>query len=506
MSRLSVSSQLTTSLTRLRHTVCWPHDVNVKIVVAVTVAVGIALRLATWWSNRSLWLDEIYLALNITDRSLAELWRPLDHDQGAPIGFLMLVKSTTMFFGTSEWVLRLIPLAAGIGAVVLFPFVARQWLPAAGACFATMLFAVTPKLIYYSSELKQYSSDVFVTLVLLWLANHPRQVWQLALVGASAVWFSHPSVFVLAGIGIVLFWQGEKSARKRFILMGLAWFASFAACYVVSLRSLSKNSYLIDYWTEYFAPMPPRSFEQAGWYLRALGWLFEGPAGMTLADISFAIPAVMLFTAGIIWALRDRPKLAVLILLPLAFTLLASILHRYPFGGRLLLFALPLLCLGMGAGWEALRPGWRDGSAWVCLGLCVAVFIAPAGTAMQQLAQQKVAEDHRAAIGFLAKNWQSGDGVYLSAMAREPFRYYGRALGIPVESAILGQPKRDDWDNVKAGIHSLQGRPRVWVFVAHERGANHQFTTWQLDQQGAQLKAKSFPGAAVYLYDLSVAR
>jgi hypothetical protein len=487
---------------RVLRTVPWRLINNIGLLMMFAIAVGTALRLAAWWNNRSFWLDEIYLALNITNRSFAELWRPLDHDQGAPIGFLMLVKTATMFFGTSEWALRLIPLAAGVGAMLLFPIVARRWLPPAGACFATLLFAVTPKLIYYSSELKQYSSDVFVMILLLWAASRPERYRVLAILGAIVVWFSHPAIFILAAIGIVLFCRADAPSRKRLVFVGMTWVFSFGVCYLVCLRELSKNQYLLNYWTEYFAPMPPRNFEQAGWYLRAVGWLFEGPAGMTLADVSFAIPAVMLFVAGLWYPSRVWP----IMLLTLTFALLASMLNRYPFGGRLLLFAVPLLHLGLGAGWEALRPGWRDVPSKLCLALCAAVFIAPAASAIQQLAQRKVTEDHRAAIEYLSEHWQAGDGVYLSAMAREPFLYYGKQFGIDVDTAVLGQPNRDDWDSVSSDITSLKGRNRVWVFIAHERGANHQFTTWQLDQHGAKLQSKSFPGTAVYLYDLSVAR
>ena len=54
---------------------------------------GTLLRLTQYLSNRSLWLDEANLALNIVNRSFLQLLKPLDNNQGAPIGFLMLERS-----------------------------------------------------------------------------------------------------------------------------------------------------------------------------------------------------------------------------------------------------------------------------------------------------------------------------------------------------------------------------------------------------------------------------
>src|SRR5262245_56132253 len=76
------------------------------------VALGLALRALPWIANRSLWADEAALALNVTRRSFAGLVKPLDFDQGAPIGFLWIEKLATLAFGPGERALRLVPLLA----------------------------------------------------------------------------------------------------------------------------------------------------------------------------------------------------------------------------------------------------------------------------------------------------------------------------------------------------------------------------------------------------------
>ena len=104
-------------------------------------------------------------------RSYAGLTSPLDYNQGAPIGFLLLVKASTELFGRSEYALRLVPFIFGIVSVLLFYRVARDFIVPSAVPLAVALFAILPPLVYYSSEVKQYSGDVMATLLLLGMAR-----------------------------------------------------------------------------------------------------------------------------------------------------------------------------------------------------------------------------------------------------------------------------------------------------------------------------------------------
>ena len=136
------------------------------------VGFGITLRIVQYFHNRSLWLDEAMLALNIIDRSFAQLVMPLDYNQGAPIGFLLTEKLFVEIFGRSEYVLRLFPLLCGVISLFLFVNVARHFLELKSLVVATGIFAISYKLIFYSSDVKQYSSDVAIALALYALALH----------------------------------------------------------------------------------------------------------------------------------------------------------------------------------------------------------------------------------------------------------------------------------------------------------------------------------------------
>src|SRR5437764_15089601 len=76
-----------------------------RISVGAILAAGIGLRVWQYSANSSLWVDEAALARNVIDRSVVELFAPLDHGQVAPWGFLLLEKLAVWIFGNNEYVL-----------------------------------------------------------------------------------------------------------------------------------------------------------------------------------------------------------------------------------------------------------------------------------------------------------------------------------------------------------------------------------------------------------------
>src|SRR5690606_7893452 len=81
---------------------------------ALALLLGVALQLRQYVFNRSLWLDEAYLVGGMAGRDMVQLLtQPLDNNQAAPLGFLVLTRMATMALGGSDWVFRLVPWLAG---------------------------------------------------------------------------------------------------------------------------------------------------------------------------------------------------------------------------------------------------------------------------------------------------------------------------------------------------------------------------------------------------------
>ncbi|MGH2793436.1 MAG: glycosyltransferase family 39 protein, partial [Actinomycetota bacterium] len=134
---------------------------------AFAIIVGSAVRIQQFLFRRSLWLDEAALAVSIVGRSYGDLLDPLAFGQIAPAGFLWIERFMVGLVGDNEYGLRLFPLLSGIASLVLFHRLSRRVLSPAVAPLATILFAITSTAVYYSGEVKPYSSDVLATLAVL---------------------------------------------------------------------------------------------------------------------------------------------------------------------------------------------------------------------------------------------------------------------------------------------------------------------------------------------------
>lgn len=487
-----------------------------ELITALLVLAGLALRLRQYLSGRSLWLDEAMLALNIVERDFAGLLKPLDYDQGAPLGFLLLEKLTIALLRNGELTLRLPPFLAGCFTLVFFYLLLRRFLSPAGYLPALALFAFSERLIYYTSELKQYIFDVFVllALILVFLYFTPKQEqgappgldWiPLSLAGIVAVWFSHPSVFVLAGIGLTLLWQ-NRGKRRKLIQVGLVifgWLVSFGGVYLASLNALAANDFLMAYWQDYFMPMPPWGNP---------GWLADTFA-TTLTYFAPGLPswlALILLLGGLFALWRFHPSLGLVFLLAILVAFGASTLGKYPLGGRMLLFFAPISLGLVGAAFEGLyralgRLRWGAGLA-VCV-LMAALFVEPATSGWQNFIQPRMQENLHPALRVLRAKHQGDDVIYIYPWAEPAFRYYAPFYGFSENQFTSGQadPPQALADTL-ADMDKLRGQPRVWVLFSHvleKDGVNeHEALMAHIDTQKlgkCRLESRE-PGTSVLLY------
>jgi hypothetical protein len=462
------------------------------------IAVGAVLRIAQYAFNRSLWLDEASLAMNIVGRSFQQLTQPLSYGQGAPLAFLTIEKAMTQVLGTGEYALRLFPLVAGLLSLWIFDRVARRVLLPAAHLFGLALFATLDPLIYFSSELKQYSSDVMVALLLLWMALHVerRRFDYAALllatgVGAAAIWFSHPAVFVLAGIGSTWFVSRLRQKQWRGALalagVGSLWVGSFVASYEVTLSNLIVSPELQSFWSNKFV---------------LEGSATPGLSFLIHSDLALAIPML----TGV-FLLRSRDQLRSMLVLPACFAFVAAVLHMYPFTGRLILFLLPLGLLLLARATIPVAARLNGSVRNLGTVLLVATLVPFFVTSGYRLFVPRVREETRTEIEWMSRRFQSGDLCYAYYATDTSIWYYAPRFGLDA-TCISGVSSRENWSRYVDDLQHIPKARRVWVLFSHVHHDEHPlderlFFLSELDRMGRRLQSHEGLGAFTYLYDLT---
>jgi len=479
----------------------------------IIISFGTVLRISQYLFNRSLWLDESMLALNIINSSFTELLKPLDYNQGAPIGFLMVEKLLVQVFGNSEYVLRVFPLFCGIISLFLFYKVAIYYIKQNATLIALFLFAITDSLIYYSSECKQYSSDVAVAL-LLYLVTIYIQLKGLTIsrisffgvIGAIVIWFSHPATFILAGIGLslTLFYLGKKEWKKigKLLIVYSIWILSFTTFYFISISSLTQNESLLGYWKNGFMPFPP----QIKWFSDTFLNILKTPICLS----SFPGIVALIFLIGCISIFLKKKEEFLTLIPPIFFTLLASGLKKYPFSGRLLLFIVPIILIFIAEGVEKIGFITYKYSAEKLLPFLVIILVGllifnSLISSSLHLIKPRTREEIKPVLSYIKKNKQSGDLIYLYYASRVAFKYYSESYGFKDNDYIVGVSSRYNPKNYIDDLDKLRGNKRIWILFSHVflRVVNEEeFFLNHLNSIGRKVDSFKAPGASVYLYDL----
>ena len=275
------------------------------------------------------------------------------------------------------------------------------------------------------------------------------------------------------------------------------------------LRQLDSNRILVDYWLSAF---PPLDAGLVSWLPRQFLAAFETPAGFALAPV-----AALIFLLGCLHLIRTSPRTLCLLISPLAVCFVASLFRKYPFGDRLLIFALPLVLLVMGSG--VLGSFWAPRERLAPAIMFIVLLFPPVGSAVLGVFRPVTREELRPVLEAVSAEVRPGDVIYVYWGAGPAFRFYTNVAGsFAFKNATIVYGRRHrarnhvldrdgNWLRYQAETNRLRGLRRVWLIVSHSDGRagvhEDKMLLFFLDGMGRQLASKSSPGASAYLYDLS---
>lgn len=347
--------------------------------VALIVCTGIGLRLLGL--ERGLWYDEAWVLDSVRAPSLNAMFYYTDWAQTTPPGVLLAFRALRGIAGHAPEPMRWVPWLCGVLMLVLLGALTRRLLPGMFALPVLLIMALSPEIIWYATEIKQYAFDLLAMTALLygawWYGAQPdrtRAIAWFVLFGVCAV-FSYTVVFALPAMALALLLHpADRSLARRvadtWLLATLA-FALCATLYLVFARGNSTMPTMYAYWRDGF-------FASAGispaYYLRRLVAAQASFLPFAIKSPAQAAALLALCGAGVLAVLRRwrgsrGQALAAMLVVPVPTVLLANLLGFYPLAEFRLFYFLCaniLVMAGLGLQWclqaasQVLLPApWR---------------------------------------------------------------------------------------------------------------------------------------------------
>lgn len=381
---------------------------------ATVALLALTLVLGLYGIERSLWLDEAWVANSVNAPTLGGMFYYPNWLQTSPPLFLLLARAVIHTFGLSTIALRSVPVLLSLVAVAAMLGAARRVVSPSFAVLATAALAFHPTVVEYFRSFKQYGGEVAATGAVLWAAvaylQEPgrRRFYVLLGVTVAAVTLSYPTVFLLPGLIVAVAYR----ARRRGIV----------------LAGIPGAVLAVLYW--FFVRPNYTPALRAYWMTDPQTWLAPG----MIAAVIFCI------IAGVRALSRPRNWIAILLLSPCVLLFASEVLGWYPASPRTQLFVRPcfLLLLAMNAEDLVTFMKWRRRpvDAVVILAAAVVMFVGVRKQFHEGRFQPE--EDMSGAVRYLRKNVGPSDLVLVHPSLREGFLLYTAIQGWTAKPVIYG--------------------------------------------------------------------
>jgi hypothetical protein len=370
------------------------------------------LVLGLYGIERSLWLDEAWVANSVNAPTLGGMFYYPNWLQTSPPLFLLLARAAVRVFGLSTVVLRSVPLLISLVAVWAMLGAARRVVSEPFAVLATATLAFHPTVVEYFRSFKQYGGEIAATSLVVWAAvtylQQPerKQFYVLLGVTVSAMTLSYPTVFLLPGLILVI----ALGDRTRAITLGMTSGAVLVAMYWFLVRP-NYTPALHEYWMA----------DPQNWRTPAM-----------VAAVAFcAVVAARIAVSSYLHRLRQRDRVSILLLTPCVWLFASEILGWYPASPRTQLFVRPCFLLLLAINVQDLVTflKWRRGPVDTVVILATAVVMFVGVRKQFHEGRYQPEEDMSGAVRYLRMHVGPNDLVLVHPSLQEGFLLYTSMLG-----------------------------------------------------------------------------
>ncbi|MFA6391242.1 MAG: glycosyltransferase family 39 protein [Patescibacteria group bacterium] len=425
-----------------------------------------------------MWTDEASIAISIINLPLDRIAHSLDYLQVAPLGFLWIEKIFITFFGISEYAFRLFPLICGILSIIAFYKLAKQIISKLFLPLSVFIFSVSFPLIDFSTEIKPYIVDVLIVILILntalFMKNRRYTIRYgilFGILGSFLIYFSFPASFFLAGTGTSFFiyyivnkqWGQLKAVSLSIIL----WIINIILYYFSFLKYFISSSYLSFFWHDGFLSSP-FSMEGLGQWEVTFIRIFDYPGMYNL----LSIPIGIIFIFGLIKLFKQSKFSFYILVSPVVFLTIASILHYYPIYGRLVLFLLPLIILGVIKGLASIYSKSHIRKSIVIFTLLIILLSQSVyGISSAIFPVEKCEID--VVFEYVENNRKQDDIIYIPFDVASLYEYYQLRMQIPESNYYVSNFAGRNREQYLKELEQLsENNERIWIITTHK-------TSWE---------------------------
>jgi len=461
---------------------------------------------------RSFWLDEAIFANILVKTNIKQIFDINLYSKGAPFTppiFTIILHFISRIVEPNEFNLRILPAFSGILCLPLIYILTKRFFDKHTASIALFLCSFNSYFIFFSRELKQYTTEALFTLLAIYVAekametNNKRTLVFFIIFCIISFGFSHSFIFILPVISIFVYLKliEKRSHYSSLALLNLIFgFISFSLYYLLFIRNYISDI-LIEYWAESYVDYSSISnfimwhFSKA--YL-LLSYYCSFPKALGIFHEIWIIIILSILFLGIVTCYQQRSRFFIYLIGPLCLAYLAAWLQKYPLSPRTYLFILPLLLIALAVGLRRIQLILKEVRVTPLLIsllsfflACIYVFKPLYKYVIFYDKEYMRVEQLRPVLEQVKNQISENDFVNIHPRASIAYEFYENILNKKVIHGHIND------------LSFYDGNKRVWIIFTHLNEPQRKEYIKGISNERELLLTIFEPGASAYLFDFS---